>query len=172
MRLSTVGLQSLVALVVALVTGCVGSISNPVPSPTATPRAGDPNPANPLVFPSPRPSVTLTPATACTGETLTLQATSVPANAVIEIWVKGLTAGGWKVGNPPHPSEAGALKLGSAMADASGVLRFAITFTETIAARFEPTAQTYYEIWLLYPSVDGKTAILPTAATFRRSCGP
>lgn len=147
--------STLLMLIAAFVAACAGP-----------PLPGQPVPGVPEVFPSPRPSAAIEPSAACPGESLSLTASRLPPGVAIGIWIKSLTAGGWKIGNPPHPREMGALELGSATTDAAGGLSWRFELTEAIAERYG--SGPAYEIWLVYPEMNGETPIQPTAATFER----
>jgi hypothetical protein len=175
--------QTLASTVTLLIAACSlpdatvaplpGKQQSPSPSlpPTNSPEPRPywtPNPNDPLVFPSPRPSATVSPEAACPGDTVTLIAAELPAQASMEIWIRGLTPGGWKIPNPPSPTSMGATKLGTAMTDSTGRLSYSFALTDGIVSRYERDGNGSYDLWLIYPTVNGKTPIQPTATVIHR----
>jgi hypothetical protein len=107
--------------------------------------------------------VHLTPPEPCKDGPITLQASGLPPNSNIEIWLTAATGG--KSGNP-DPTGPGQVKLGESLTDSNGNLSFTTVLNRAITAGVGSGTSNVFEFKFVYPKVGSRTPIRDGLANF------
>lgn len=119
--------------------------------------------SNKAIIAKPFPKVVLGRSSACLGDKVDLAIGNLPLNTYFEVWIAPQTLGGNKTSGTYHPSYGG-YYLGVGKSDVGGKSTFSF-INEDHGAKV-PYA---YEIWLVYPAVNGFIMVAPSVAQYR--CG-